>query len=183
MLFDLIAMLCAGAGLAGVVLAIRWLAKGRLPKWTLPAAMGAGMLVFSVWNEYSWYPRVAGALPDGVFILSAPEDRIGWRPWTLVFPVVSRFVALDMTSMQSSATNPDIRTAEAMVVQRWAKAVRIPLGFDCAGGRHADLVDGATLAPDGTLTGGEWQVVGPEDEMQRTACLGPQPSETNGSAG
>lgn len=170
MLMDLIATITAGAGLAGVVMALRYFSKGRLPKYTIPAAIGAGMLLFSVWNEYSWFPRVQAALPEGVVILSAPEDRVAYRPWTYLFPVSTRFVALDRTSMLTSQANPAIRRIEAMVVQRWAATQRIPLAFDCAGNRRADLVDGAELAPDGTLTGGAWQTVAAEDELQRAAC-------------
>ncbi|MDT8856886.1 hypothetical protein RNZ50_17980 [Paracoccaceae bacterium Fryx2] len=172
MLMDLVATIAAGAGLAGIVMAIRWLSRGRLPKYILPAAIGAGMLMFSVWNEYSWYPRVSGALPDNVVIVSAPEDRVFYRPWTYLFPVSSRFLALDRTAMATSATNADLRRADAMIVQRWAAVQRVPLAFDCAGGRRADLIDGAALAADGTLTGGRWLEVGQEDEMQRAACQG-----------
>lgn len=170
MLFDLIATITAGAGLAGVFLAVRYFSKGRLPKWALPAAIGAAMLLFSVWNEYSWYPRVADALPEEVIILSSPVDKVAYRPWTYLFPVSNRFMALDRTAMQISADNPSIRRMDAMIVQRWAATQRVPLAFDCAGGRRADLMEGVQVSPDGTLTGGEWLVVGQEDEMQRAAC-------------
>ena len=173
MLMDIVATITAGAGLAGVIMAIRYFSRGRLPKYTIPAAIGAGMLLFSIWNEYTWMARVADALPDEVVILSAPQDRAAWRPWTYLFPVSSRFVALDRTMMLKSAADPAIRRMDAMIVQRWAETLRLPMAFDCTGNRRADLVDGADLAPDGTLTGGAaWQVVDAADEMQRAACKG-----------
>jgi len=173
MLMDIVATISAGVGLAGVIMAIRYFSRGRLPKYTIPAAIGAGMLLFSVWNEYTWMARVADALPDEVVILSAPEDRAAWRPWTYLFPVSSRFVALDRTAILTSAANPALRRMNAMIVQRWAKTLRLPMAFDCVQNLRADLVDGADLAPDGTLTAGAtWQAVDPSDEMQRAACKG-----------
>ncbi|NUB45133.1 hypothetical protein GEU84_012095 [Fertoebacter nigrum] len=170
MLMDLLATICAGAGLAGIVLALRYFSRNRLPKWTLPAAIGAGMLIFSVWNEYSWYPRVSGALPDEVIIVSSPQDRVFYRPWTYLFPVSSRFMALDRTAMLTSAENAGFRRADALIVQRWAGAQRVPLAFDCAGHRRADLVGDASLAPDGALQGAAWQAVGTDDALQQAAC-------------
>ncbi|MDP2738052.1 MAG: hypothetical protein Q8O82_04900 [Pseudorhodobacter sp.] len=169
---DLVATIVAGAGLAGLVMALRHFSKGQLPKWTIPAAIGAGMLLFSVWNEYTWYSRVADALPSEVIILSAPEDRVAYRPWTYLFPVSTRFMALDRTVMQKSVADPNFRRADVMIVQRWVPAQRVPLAFDCTGGRRADLIEGAEIAPDGTLTGADWVLVGVENELQRAACQG-----------
>lgn len=167
---DLIATIAAGVGLVGLVIVLRHLTRGRVPKWMLPVAFGAGMLLFSVWNEYSWYSRTTAALPAQVVILSSPTDRAAWRPWTYVFPVSTRFMALDRISMVVSQADSRYRRAEVMVVQRWRPTARIPLAFDCAGARRADLVEGGSLAPDGTLSGTEWLVVDGTDALQRAAC-------------
>lgn len=172
MLMDLIATLAAGAGLVGFVIVARHLSGGRMPKWTIPAAIGLGMLMFSVWNEYTWYHRTTSALPEQVIILTSPADKVFYRPWTYVFPVSSRFAALDGTGMVKSMEDSNFRRAEVLLVQRWTPTKRVPLAFDCAGGRRADLIEGAALAPDGTLTGGDWMDVGTEDELQRAACQG-----------
>jgi hypothetical protein len=170
MMMDLIATAAAGGGLVGFVIIARHLSKGRLPKWTIPAAIGLGMLLFSVWNEYTWYKRTTSALPAEVVILSAPTDKVFYRPWTYVFPVSSRFAALDRTGMLKSMENSAFRRAEVLLVQRWTPTKRVPLAFDCANGRRAELIEGAELAPDGTLSGGTWTDVGAEDEIQRAAC-------------
>lgn len=170
MLMDLIGTLGAGAGLFGFIIIARHLSGGRLPKWTIPAAIGAGMLLFSIWNEYTWYNRTTDALPADVVILSSPTDKVAYRPWTYVFPVSTRFAALDRTGMVKSMENSAFRRADVMLVQRWTATRRVPIAFDCANGRRADLIDGTSLAPDGTLTGGTWADVGQEDELQRAAC-------------
>jgi hypothetical protein len=60
--------------------------------------------------------------------------------------------------------------AEVLLVQRWTPTQRIPVAFDCANGRRADLLEGVSLSPDGVLTGGDWMNVGMDDELQRAAC-------------
>tara|TARA_R110002096_G_scaffold408057_1_gene606884 strand:- start:3725 stop:4252 length:528 start_codon:yes stop_codon:yes gene_type:complete len=170
MLMDLIATIAAGVGLVGLVIVIRHLTRGRLPKWTIPAAFGAGMLLFSAWNEYTWYGRTTGALPDQVIVLSSPTDRVALRPWTYLFPVSTRFMALDRTGMSVSQIDSRYRRAEVLVVQRWQPTSRIPLAFDCVGARRADLIDGGSLAPDGTLTGTDWLAADATDALQRAAC-------------
>ncbi|WP_323005869.1 hypothetical protein [Pseudorhodobacter sp.] len=170
MLMDLIGTAAAGAGLAGFVVILRHLTKGRVPKWAIPAAIGAGMLLFSIWNEYSWHGRTTGALPDQVVILSSPTDKVFYRPWTYLFPVSQRFAALDRAGMVKSMENSAFRRADVLLVQRWSPTKRVALAFDCAAGRRADLMEGAEFAPDGTLTGGTWMDVDSQDEMQRAAC-------------
>lgn len=170
MLMDFIAMIAAGAGLAGVIMLLRKLSGGRLPKWTLPAAIGLGMISFSVWNEYTWYPRTVGALPPAVVVLSSPETKQIWRPWTYIFPVHQRFLAYDGTTAKTSMDNPAIRQGEVAVVQRWQATQRVPIAVDCAKGLRADLIEGASIAADGSLTGAQWYPAATDDGLQTAAC-------------
>jgi hypothetical protein len=170
MFWDLIAMVAAGAGLAGLVLVIRKVSRGRLPSWTIPAAIGLGMLTFTIWNEYTWFPRASGALPAGVTVLSAPGSSQIWRPWSYVFPIHLRFAAYDGVTAKTSTTNPAIRQGEVVIVQRWQQTRRVPIAVDCTKHLRADLVEGAAIAPDGTLSGAEWYPAAADDALQNAAC-------------
>jgi hypothetical protein len=170
MFWDLIAMVAAGAGLAGLVLVIRKVSRGRLPSWTIPAAIGLGMLTFTIWNEYTWFPRASGALPAGVTVLSAPGSSQIWRPWSYVFPIHLRFAAYDGVTAKTSTTNPAIRQGEVVIVQRWQQTRRVPIAVDCTKHLRADLVEGAAIAPDGSLSGAEWYPAAADDALQNAAC-------------
>lgn len=176
MLIDLIATISAGFGAAGLVLVLDHLggrlSGRRLPKWVLPAAAGSAMIGFAIWNEYTWYPRVRDRLPPTVTIASAPADRAIHRPWSYLFPLVTRFVAVDRTAAVRSATSPDIFVASAVIVRRWAASERLPIAFDCARMTRADLFDGAMMNADGTLTGAEWLAPDADDPLVRAACMG-----------
>jgi hypothetical protein len=177
MLFDLIATVISGVALAGVVMILRKLTGDLLPGWTIPAAIGVGMIAFSSWSETTWFARTTAGLPPGLTVVMAPADRSLLRPWSLVRPVVTRFAALDVGGMATSTTNPALRQTDILFLERWSPARRARIGFDCAGNRQADLNDGTVMAPDGTLSAGAWVPVDPTDPLQQIAC------QANGSAG
>jgi hypothetical protein len=170
MLIDFIAMACVGGGVAGIVLFLRKVFKDRMPKWTMPAAIGAAMLIFSIWNEYSWFARTKSVLPSDVAMIATPRDTSPLRPWTYAIAPISRFMALDGTVMKSSAEKPHIKQAEIMLVQRWGKTQRVAVGFDCTAWRHTNLIEGASLSPAGVLTGSVWLEAAADDALMLAAC-------------
>ena len=175
MLVDFVSTIAAGAGAACLIFIAghlsRRLARRRLPKWVMPAGIGLAMIVFSIWNEYSWYPRMRAALAEGVVVAAAPTDRAMYRPWTYVVPLVSRFIAVDTTNVARSRTDPQVFAANAVIFQRWQPERRIAQAFDCTNRARADLVEGAALSADGTLTGAEWLRAG-DDPLVAAACGG-----------
>jgi hypothetical protein len=177
MLLDLIATVIAGVALAGVVMILRRLAGDIVPRWAIPAAIGAGMIAFSSWSETTWFARNSAGLPQGLTVVMAPADRSLLRPWSLIRPVVTRFAALDVGGMATSATDPALRQTDILFFERWSPTRRARIGFDCAGNRQADLNDGTVMAPDGTLSAGQWVPVDPADPLQQVAC------QAKGSAG
>ncbi len=174
MLTDFISTLAVAGGAACVVLIVNHLggklAGRRLPKWAMPAAIGGAMIGFTIWNEYAWYPNARARLPEGAVVASAPGERMAYRPWTYAVPLVTRFIAVERPAAEG--VPPAIFATNAYVVERWGKSLPVPVAFDCARGLRADLIGGATLAADGTLTGAEWRAPNDEDVLVRAACNG-----------
>lgn len=172
MLIDFIGMFAAGFGTAGVVMLLNRLTGRRFAKWAMPAAIGVAMLGFTIYREYTWYPGIVAQLSPEMVIAVAPADRVAYRPWTYLVPQTLRFVAVDGATMLRSAAAPDLRVADAVIVQRWMPTRRVRVAFDCAGFRRADLVEGAGLAEGGALTGVDWREVGSDDALLKAACNG-----------
>lgn len=170
MLFDFIAAAASAFALAGIAMFLRVITRNLLPKWIIPAAAGIGMLGYAIWNEYTWYPRMIMGLPAEVTVVSAPEESQFYRPWSLFKPLVLRFVAYDGVNVLRSTEVDGILQGDAVFVTRWHPVQRVRVAFDCKAGKQALLVDGATLAPNGTLTGAEWFAPPAEDELQAAAC-------------
>lgn len=145
--------------------------KGRsLPRWTLPALIGASMIGYSIWNEYTWFDRIAGELPPSVAVVSQGERSAFWAPWTYAWPVTVRFIALDTRTRVESRERPGLVVTELLLVERWQPTRKVQSAFDCPQARRADLTSGARVKPDGTLEGAHWQRMEPGDPVLRVAC-------------
>jgi hypothetical protein len=172
MLIDLMVLVAAAFCGGGVALIARHLSRWRLPKWIVPVAAGAAMLTATVAREYSWYGEQLAALGDQVTVVSAPAERVFYRPWTFVVPLTSRFIAVDGKQEVQSETVPGLKVAMVVVEQRWARKQAFQVAVDCTAGRRAELLEGAEIAPDGSLSGTTWLDVGLADPLVAAACIG-----------
>lgn len=170
---DLLSMLATGAFTACLVFIIgRLLRKqGRpLPRWAMPCLIGASMIVYSIWSEYTWFERVQASLPEQVVVTSTGERSAPWAPWTYLAPVTIRFAALDGTQRQTSEERPGLIRTRLLLVERWSPTRTMNIAIDCPAQRWASLPPGASIRADGTLTGSNWQALTPSDPLLRAAC-------------
>lgn len=174
MSLELIATLIAGIGGAGVVLLLRRLLGGRLPRWWVPAAAGLSMLIASVAMEYSWFPGTRDAMPEQLTITETVQSRAIYRPWTYVVPLTDRFVAVDRGSILAAPDRPQLRLANSWLFMRWRAPQSMAVLVDCAGGRRIAL--GTTvserLESGGDLDDLNWLRLEAEDRMQEVICNG-----------
>ncbi|PIE10096.1 MAG: hypothetical protein CSA70_12065 [Rhodobacterales bacterium] len=172
MFFELIATVFAGLAAAGLVMLFNRVTGGRLPRWFMPVAAGAAMLAATVSSEYGWYGRTTSMLPEGVEVIETVENQKWYRPWTLAFPFVERFNALDRASLRTHPDQPGKTLADLYYYGRWAPLNRRSILTDCAAGRLAVIGDGVTIAEDGTITGLEWFAPGKDDPILTAICGG-----------
>ena len=170
MLLELVAIVAAGFGLAGLVLVFNILMRKRLPGWAIPAAAGAGMLAMAVWLEYSWLDRVTATFPDQVEVASTNELRVWYRPWTYVVPQTSRLIAIDHRFDRRNAALPDQVLTQVLLVARWEPSRQFGAVFDCGGRRRADLVDEVVFDESGSPRNARWIALADDDSLLRAAC-------------
>lgn len=145
--------------------------RGRkLPGWALGASIGACMIGYSIWNEYTWFDRISAGLPSSVTVVSQGQRSAAWAPWTYAWPVTVRFIAMDNRQRVVSTERPGLVVTELLLVERWQAVRTVQLAFDCHHARRADLHGGARIDADGALTGARWQAVEATDPMLRAAC-------------
>jgi len=138
MTFILIAAVILGLGAAGLALGLPRLAGRRAPRWVGPAAAGAAMFAFMLWNEYSWFERSLAALPPETRVAETYARSSIVQPWTLIVPRVARFAAV----IPQQTRSDELRRADVVLVERFAEEFRIPHLFDCMRGRRAALSAG-----------------------------------------
>ncbi|MFV0382385.1 hypothetical protein [Paracoccus sp. (in: a-proteobacteria)] len=132
---ELLGVIAVGIGAAALLYALMHAARkaGFSPaRWLLPAGIGLAMIGYSVWNDYAWYGRATGRLPDGAQVLVVGHSSLPWAPWTYLVPTEQRFAALDPASIRYMADG--VRQARIMLVERRGPSLIVPQDFDCAKG-------------------------------------------------
>ncbi|SET71426.1 hypothetical protein [Oceanicella actignis] len=167
MLIEFIAIVTAGLGAAGVVMALRR-ALG-LPGWATPAAAGLAMIGAQIWWDYDWRARALAALPPGAVVLSEVREGRWWKPWTLLAPPVARIVAVDAAGARTRPDAPGLKLAQGYLMGRAMPTVALPLIVDCPGARRADLAD-TPFGPDGMPLDPPWRPADPSDPLMRALC-------------
>ncbi|WP_227271713.1 hypothetical protein [Roseobacter weihaiensis] len=170
MFFELIGTIMAGVAMALIVWAVNRVLKGRLPSWLVPVSAGVAMLVATISSEYGWFERTKATMPEGFVVAQTVEETAFYRPWTYASPFVSRFVAVDQATMRTHPRQPDQRIVDLVFYGRWTRTAKVPMLFDCDGGRRADIVDGVEFGTDGAVLGAEWIAVQASDPVLQVAC-------------
>jgi hypothetical protein len=80
MALELVAAIVAGVALSGIAMILRRLSGGRLPKWIVSVAAGAGLIGFTIWSEYDWFSSVSAELPEGVPVVWSEAQPMPLRP-------------------------------------------------------------------------------------------------------
>jgi hypothetical protein len=141
-----------------------------IPRWTVPLVAGLGLIVTTIWLEYSWFARVSGALPAGFAVANVETGSSPMRPWTYMVPLANRFTALDTTKRARHPERAELVVAPVFGFARWQNPQTALMVFDCAGKRRVAVTEGMKIDADGTLTGAEWQVLETPDGLQEAAC-------------
>lgn len=172
MIWELVGTLTVAAAVAGLAHMLVRAARGRLPGWLVPASAGLGMLIFVVYMEYSWSGRLIDQLPPEATVASRNATTSWFRPWTYVVPLTTRMTVVDHRFDRTNPDLPGMVITRLVLLGRWDPARPVPVVFDCAAGRRADLRDDVRFADDGTLEGAAWWTLPPDDALLRAVCDG-----------
>src|SRR5690606_42152348 len=69
------------------------------PRWIMPAVIGASMIGYSIWNEYTWFDRMTSRLPDTIAVVGQGERSAFWAPWPHLYRVPVGLVAADPVNL------------------------------------------------------------------------------------
>ncbi|MBA5777184.1 hypothetical protein H2509_08600 [Stappia sp. F7233] len=173
MLLGLVGTLVLGIAVVGCLMFLNKLTGKRLPRWIFPAGAALGMLTFHIWNEYTWFDRTAADLPAHVAVAETYTTSTVIQPWTLVFPRINRYAAVDLSTVKTNDKAPGYRLAEVYLVTRFTPTAATQQIFDCPGGRRAFLGRSDTFGEDGLPEGAAWESLDKTDPMLSKVCSAP----------
>lgn len=144
------------------------------PRFLIPTVIGATMLAFTIWNEYTWAPRTTATLPAGVEVVERIERRTPLQPWTLLFPRADRMVAVDRGGILTNERFPDHYLVELVLLERFMPGRLTRVIIDCRGARQASV--GETALDAGALETASWASMRRDGPLFRTVCAPPAAS-------
>ena len=172
MLFNLAGVVIAGIAAAGsIMLVFRALGK-RPPGWLTPAAAGLAMIVFHLWNEYTWFERIAEGLPEQVVVAERYSYESILQPWTLVRPRINRFAAVDRSTIRKNQQAPGYVMADILLVGRLDPTARITQVYDCRQARRTDVSESTKVDARGLPVDASWIDAERDHELFRLICEG-----------
>lgn len=172
MLMEFIAAIALGFAAAGVIMTLRWLSGGRVPKALIPVAAGLGMFGFAIWSEYSWFARHSSALPERMVVVTSVRESSSWRPWTWALPFVTRFAAVDTAGVKRNDKLPGLVMANVYLFARRQPPARLPHIIDCPGLRRAELAGDVRFDADGLPQDLHWLPLSADQPLFRALCTG-----------
>lgn len=178
MLFEFIATIAAGFGLAGIALVITHLSKmagKRAPKWLIPLFAAIGIFGFQINQEYKWYGQQVAQLPEGVEVVKTAKESTWFRPWSYIKPQIFRFIAADSGNARANANNENMYLVNLYLFERRRSVQQITQVIDCTTPARADYV---LQEKDSTMTIDEhvkqttaWRSLAKDDSLYTTICL------------
>ncbi len=145
MIWELLATVFAGLGAAGIIMGLRMIIK-KIPKWTVPASAGLGMLLFQIYSEYTWFEHTESLLPQGTVVVAKVDDVVYHKPWTKFIPLVERFIAADVRNAQKNQQHPSLVQVELYFFERRMSAHHLSIVIDCTHKRQANFDPNLTPA-------------------------------------
>lgn len=130
MLWEIIATASAGIGAAGIALLVRMLFK-QSPKWLVSVSAGMGVLLFAVYNEYTWADYTQSRLPKGSVVVAEIPHTAFYKPWSYIKPQILQFVVADKTGVQSLDNQPHIKQVPLYFFERRMKAHQLTILVNC----------------------------------------------------
>lgn len=177
MLYEFIATIAAGFGLAGVALIITHLSKlagKRAPKWLIPLFGAAGIFAFQIHQEYKWYDQQVIKIPKSLTVVKTIEDSVWFRPWSFIKPQTVRFMAVDTDNSNVQVHNKDIHLVNLYLFERRMSVQKIPQIIDCAAPARADYLipeKGSTLTIDEHVRKtSKWHPLDTHDKLFISVC-------------
>jgi hypothetical protein len=159
----------AVAILAACVAFVVYRLTGVNARWLIPTAAGAGMLGFTLWNDYTWFSRNVDGLPDDVLVTDSFEHRNVIQPWTLLVPTINRFRAVDLASVRQHPERENVRGAVVFLAERYQPTFVTRQVFDCEYHRRADAEVGP-FDEWGLPVAGSWTPVEQGDALLEAVC-------------
>lgn len=156
MTFELLIVVFAGLGAAGLVALPFRLVGRKMPKTIMLVAAALAMLGYTVWSRHTWADRVEEGLPAGSRILAAYPYQGVLEPWTAWFPRTGSLLVLDGAATLRHPSHPDLALVTTRLMEQNVETLNLVQVVDCNRKRRAPVAGPETLGADGLPKENAW---------------------------
>lgn len=170
MIINLLVTLAMGGIAAGTVYLIArpfgWKPQGVV--YLIAAA--AGMLAYSIYDEYTWYERSTASLPNHFQVVRSYATSMPYQPWTYLKPRIYRFDAVDLRSRRANPDAPDLALIRLLRVTRNTSTEDISAILDCPNSRYVEVGEDTRFSESGVPIDPDWQGLSEHRSLKAAIC-------------
>jgi hypothetical protein len=170
MFIHLLATLAIGAIAAGAVYLFSKPFGWKPPSVAYLVAAAAGILGYSIYDEYSWFTRASSALPNRLQIVRTYATSMPYQPWTYAVPRIYRFDAIDLASQRSNPNAPELALVRILRVTRNTSSENISAILDCPKARYTEIDSTTEFADTGLPLNADWQSLDDHPALKEAVC-------------
>jgi len=170
MIYLLLATLALGGCAAGAVWMIAkpfgWKPSGAVYLF----AAAAGMLAYSVYDEYTWYERSSATLPTRLQVVRTYATSMPYQPWTYAVPRIYRFDAVDLGSMRTNPEAKDLALIRLLRVTRNTSSENVSAILDCPNARYTEIDTSTKFTESGVPIDADWHSLNEHRSLKEAIC-------------
>ncbi|MEM0899062.1 MAG: hypothetical protein AAGI92_03825 [Pseudomonadota bacterium] len=163
MLFTILGAIVFAVAVCGSVALVFRTIKRPIPKGVIPLLAGVSIVGFTAYNENSWYSRQLEALPESVQVIRTGEFSNFIQPWTMIWPRVNRYLAVDTRNVAQVPDNEAVRFTEIIVAERYTPTRVINQFINCETLEAATGSENALKNPSAEISTLNWYGLGEAD--------------------
>ncbi|MEM1377476.1 MAG: hypothetical protein AAGG69_08810 [Pseudomonadota bacterium] len=128
MLGALVIAVCGG----GIVsLIFRFILRRKTPPGAIAIGAGAAVLTFIAYLDLTWYEVNTARLPAETIIVDTQEFSHAIKPWTLIWPAIDSYTAVDPTDKAQLSTEPEVWATPYYEMRRYIGTREFSLVVNC----------------------------------------------------
>lgn len=132
MLLTFIGAVMVGISAGGIVsMLFRFILRRPTPRSAMPIAAGLSVLIFLAYLEYNWYDANRARLPTSTIVVETTEFSNVLQPWTLIWPRVNGYLAIDADDTAQVSSEPDVRATPLYNIRRYVGTREFRLIVNC----------------------------------------------------
>lgn len=167
---DLIGSIFVGCFFGGFTWLVYRARRRRPPRYLVPAVIGAGILGYTVWNEYTWAARTVAALPAEIVVVDELTYRSPLQPWTYIVPRVNRLIAIDRANLRRNERLPGAVLVDMLLFERMMPTRRVVQIIDCTNTRRADVTSDARFLEGELPAEASWAALRRDNPLYVAVC-------------